>query len=147
MEDLQVEFIPQYAIAGSDRTENAYSQAITSAGFSEELEVKLDIGSYNNNNNGLLQFIRSFYADDTYIETIGYYNSSGYSVYARPEKRLLARMAAQYNQVRRVLTCIVQSGLDYFRYRYQYYSRNFFGVKRQTNWRDDTEEVKFIEVG
>lgn len=147
LEDLQVEFIPQYAIAGSDRTENAYSQAITSAGFSEELEVKLDIGSYNNNNNGLLQFIRSFYADDTYIETIGYYNSSGYSVYARPEKRLLARMAAQYNQVRRVLTCIVQSGLDYFRYRYQYYSRNFFGVKRQTNWRDDTEEVKFIEVG
>lgn len=147
LDDLKVEFIPQYAIAGSDRTENAYSQAITSAGFSDELEVKLDIGSYNNNNNGLSQFIRSFGNSDMYIESIAYISINGYTVHARPERRLLARLAAQYNQVRRVLTGIVASGVDYFTTRYQYYSRNFFGVKQQTNWRDDTEAVKFIEVG
>jgi hypothetical protein len=65
---------------------------------------------------------------------------------------LLERMVVHYGQVRRAFTA--QNRYAYNpvatynmpEMRYVYDSRKFFGVEANRKWRDDIQEVKFIEV-
>ena len=122
----------------SDRTENVYRQQILSAGFSEEKNCDLAIGTMNNNIPSK-RFIKS--NATTYIETLSY---SG--VNQRPEMHLLGRMASYYDRVRQTLRAKVGTGLGLFDTLYSHGGRVFVGIDAQHNWRDDTQEVEFIEV-
>ena len=81
----------------------------------------------------------------TYLQTVTF-NTDGGSVTERPEMHLLSRIANYYNTVRRTFKGIVDAGQDLILPRFNYISKKFMAVDAQHNWRDETQEVKFIEV-
>ena len=122
----------------SERTENVYRQDVLSSGFSEDEEVQLAIGTMNNNLPSD-EFIKS--DATTYIETLSY---SGVS--QRPEMHLISRMASYYDRVRQTLMATVGTGRDLFSTLYSHGGRVFVGIDANHNWRDDIQDVQFIEV-
>jgi hypothetical protein len=140
--DLTVEFFQNAGLTASRRSQNTYRETILSSGFSEDKEIQLSIGTMNNNVESS-SFIKN--DDDVFIEQCYYKTATG-SKGERPELNLLGRMVAQYAQVRRTLRAVIQSGIEMILTRYTYDSKAFFAVDSQHKWRDDTQEVKFIEV-
>jgi len=147
--DLSIDFLPTINPMASRRTSNTYRQQILSSGFSGNEAIDLNIGTYNNNIPS-----DSFIKSDatTMIESMPYYYASDDVRNERPEKNLLARMVAHFGQVRRTFNGILKSrfnplsSVDQYQYRYSYLSRKFFAVEAKHDWREDTQEIKFIEV-
>lgn len=142
IEGLIIERLYPVSMVSSRRNENVYRQIILQSGFSETLSISLGLGTMNNNVPSNV-FIKT--DANTYKESANYYTSTS-TKQQRPEHHLIDRMAAIYRQVRRAYSVTVERGLELMQTRYIYIGRQFFGVKTQTNWRDDIEEVKFIEV-
>ena len=140
--NLQVSFLPNNPLAASYRDTNVYRKNIILSGFSEEKTIETILGTYNNNVPSA-SFIKS--NSSTYIEFFPYIDASA-TINQRPELHLLDRMVSQFGAVRRTFSGVVQRGVELMQTRYTYLGRRFFGVKKQTNWCDDIEEVKFIEV-
>lgn len=140
--DLEVNYTPVYNMVTSKRTSNTYRETIMQSGFSQEQGISLNLGTMNNNIDSMA-LIKS--STTEYIEQMTYYTGTNTTTTQRPELRLLARMVRYYGTVRRTFTGVVQRGLDVMLQRYMYIGF-FFGIRAKTNWRDDTEEVKFIEV-
>ena len=142
LSELNISHILPKSVVASDRSHNVYRKAIISSGFSEDKEKELNVGTINNN-----YFAPSFIKLNTtdYAESVGYYTSDG-TTDVRPEMHLLDRMVAQYGQVRRTFKGIVATGLELLKTRYTYLSRAFFGIDAKHNWRDEEQQVKFIEV-
>ena len=140
--DLAVEFKPIMDMAVSGRGQNTYRQTIMQSGFSTDKGIDLFVGTINNN-----IVTPSFIKRDlsTFIETLQYYTATS-SKDQRPELNLLSRMVSLYSEVRRTFRATVQSGIDLMLARYTYNSRKYFAVDAEHHWRDDEEEVKFIEV-
>ena len=124
------------------RGNNTYQQLV-SAGFNGEKVINLNLGT-DNNNTPSPTFVLD--KNGALFDTIPYNGENNLVSYQRPEVNLLARMVQQYGTVRRTLKGILQSGLDVLTTKYTYKNTNFFGVSASHNWRDDEEEVKFIEV-
>lgn len=142
--DLQIDFLQTIDPMASRRTSNTYRQTILSSGFDSEVAVDLTIGT-NNNNVPSDCFVKS--DQTTLITSLPYYYGASDTRNMRPEKNLLARLVAQYNQVRRTFTGVVgTTSLNLLKTTFAYLNRRFFGIVKQRNWRDDTEEVKFVEV-
>ena len=139
---LSVDYLSKFIPTESSRTNNTYRRNILTSGFSEEKSIDLKIGTYNNNYDSV-SFIKQNLT--TYIERFPYIDASAI-INQRPELHLLDRMVYYYGYVRRMFRCNVLRGLDYMQTLYGYNYRSYFGVKTSTEWRDDTEEVKFIEV-
>lgn len=139
---LSVDYISLSYQTESQRSNNTYRQNILTSGFSEEKSVDLTVGTYNNNYDSA-SFIKQNLT--TYIEKFPYIDASS-TINQRPELHLLDRMADHYGQVRRMFIGIVQRGVELMQTVYGYSGRLYFGVRAETDWRDDTEEVKFIEV-
>ena len=145
--DLKVEFFMNNTRTASHRGQNVYRKTILQSGFSEVEEKTIELGTINNN-----IYAPCFLEDDNlnFIENLKYLSSiSGSSIISltkRPEEHLLDRMAAHYNQIRRTFIGVVQTGVDIAFQRFTFNGRNYFGIDKQHNWRDDTQEVKFIEV-
>ena len=145
--DLKVEFYMNNTRTASHRGQNVYRKTILESGFSEVEDKTLQLGTINNN-----IYAPCFIEDENkdFIQQFWYLisrNGHNMDVYvARPEKYLLSRMAAHYGQIRRTFTGVIQSGVDIILQRFSMNSRNYFGIDKQHNWRDDTQEVKFIEV-
>ena len=142
LSELNIAHILPKSIVASDRKSNVYRKAIISSGFSESKAIDLSIGTLNNNYMAP-SFIKLNSTD--FAEAVNYYTASS-TEGKRPELHLLERMVAQYNQVRRTFKAQVASSIELLKTRYTYLSRAFFGVDAQHDWRDDTQEVKFIEV-
>ena len=140
--DLDVSFLANNSLAASSRGSNVYRESIMSSGFSQDIAINSGIGTINNNLRSP-SFIKS--STTEYIEQMTYYTGTNTTTTQRPELRLLARMVRYYGTVRRTFTGVVQRGLDVMLQRYMYICI-FFGIRAKTNWRDDTEDVKFIEV-
>lgn len=131
-------------VTESERSTNAYRRVIMQSGFSDEKSIELTIGTDNNNKDSTPSFLK---AEDgtTNIEYLQYY-SGGNIVNERPEEHLLNRLATYYNQVRRAFRATVTTGIDLLTTRYSYLGRYFFGVDKKHDWRNDEQEVRFIEV-
>lgn len=141
--DLDVSYTPIYDMVTSKRTLNTYRETIMESGFIGERSIDLSLGTINKNIESMAMIKSS---TTVYIERMRYYTGTNTTTEQRPELRLLARLARYYVETRRVFTGVVQLGLDVMQRCYSYQSRRFFGVRANVNWRDDTEEVKFIEV-
>lgn len=140
--DLDVVFLKNNALSASGRNNNTYQETILLNGFSNDEEIALSIGTINNN-----RIAPCFIKDESgYLQMLSYNLPSSGSENMRPELRLAARMAGHYEQVRRTLIAQVQSGISLPPNRYSYENRKFFGIDKQHNWRDDIQDVKFIEV-
>lgn len=142
IEGLVIEMLSSVAMVSSRRDKNVYRQIILQSGFSSTLSISLGLGTMNNNVPSDV-FIKT--DANTYKESANYYTSTS-TKQQRPEHHLIDRMAAIYRQVRRAYTVTAARGLELMQTRYIHSGRKFFGVKAQTNWGDDVEKVKFIEV-
>ena len=145
--DLKVEFFMNNSKTASHRTQNTYRQTILASGFADTENRDLQLGTINNNiywpcfiENAAKSFIENF--DYLLTRTQGGITSKS----QRPELHLLDRMVSHYGQIRRSFIGIVKTGNDLTLQRFSLSSRNYFGIDKQHNWRDDTQEVKFIEV-
>lgn len=141
--NLKVSYLAPIGVTVSDRSENIYRQTILQSGFSEDKEISLLVGTMNNNVESL-SFIKD--GPTSYVEYITYRTGDNTTKSQRPELHLLDRMVNYYSTIRRTLQAVVGNTIDVLLTRYNYSSRNYFGIHSQVNWRDDTEEVKFIEV-
>ena len=141
--DITVSHVPVFDLLESDRQTNVYLQDINVSGFPEEKSIDLIVGTWNNNKRTVNFLTDSNYS---YIETMTYRTRYSTTKEQRPELHLLDRMVAQYNHVRRTFNAVVQRGTEMMQTRYTYLARTFFGLKSKTDWRDDTEQVTFIEV-
>lgn len=144
IEGLSVGVTYKKEVTESERDTNTYRRVIMQRGFSDDKEIDLTIGTDNNNHDSTPSFLMND-AGNANISTLAYY-SEGRTVNERPEEHLLGRVANYYNQVRRAFRAIVESGNDIFKMKYQYNGRWFFGVDKKHNWRDDEQEIRFIEV-
>lgn len=142
IESLDIVYSPRYDMAASNRNSNTYLQLIPNSGFDNEHDANLIVGTINNNKVAP-SFIKN--SSGVFIESLTYRTNTS-TQEERPEINLLGRMVAQYGQVRRTFKAVVQSGLDLITTRYIYLGRRFFGVDAQHNWRDDEQQIKFIEV-
>lgn len=146
--DLSVDFLPDIDPMASRRTSNTYRRNILQSGFSGDKAIELTIGT-NNNNIPSHCFIKK---GDALVDALTYYYDSSTTEDERPEKNLLARMVAQFGEVRRTFTGVLKAKFNavvtYKKYemRYGYLARKFFAVVKSKDWREDIEEVKFIEV-
>lgn len=140
--DITLGYYPIGALTASDRSENTYRKNILSSGFNGTKTITAKLGTTNNNTPSPT-FLKS--SPTVYIEAIDY-NKEGVTSAERPEMHLLNRMAAYYNQVRRAFKATVESGADLFARRYIFNNRMFFGIDRKHDWREDRQEVKFIEI-
>lgn len=137
--DLEVSVLPVSSMVESGRSVNRYSQVLTTNGFTDEKEKYLIIGT-NDNNKFSCSFIKS--DESTFIETLSYSGGN-----FRPEAHLLGRMASQYGSVRRTYTGIVESDVCNPLTYYTHDGKTLIPIDQNHNWRDDEQEVKFIEVG
>ena len=64
----------------------------------------------------------------------------------RPEMHLLGRMVSYYNHIRLGMRAIVADDQNLISKLWSHGGRVFIGIDAQHNWRDDTQEVEFIEV-
>lgn len=131
-------------VTESERSTNTYRRVIMQSGFSEDKTIDLTIGTDNNNKDSTPSFLKD--TDGTTNITSLQYYSGGNVVNERPEEHLLNRMATYYNQVRRAFKATVETGIDLLTTRYTYLGRYFFGIDKKHDWRNDEQEVKFIEV-
>ena len=149
LSDLDVKHVRPDSITASDRTANNYMKPIVEGGFSGEKNISTSVGTYNNNRT-LPCFLRR--DNSTYMEGADYYQTQTVQLNQRPEMNLVQRMVAHYGQVRRTYTAIKKyvyysvPAYGLYDVLYQYLSKSFFAVEAKHDWRDDTQEVKFIEV-
>ena len=147
--DLEVTHIRPISITASSRGSNNYRKDILLSGFNEAKEVKLSVGTMNNNLPSPCFIKRDA---TTYAEGARYYMEQDVTIDERQEMNLLERMVVHYGQVRRAFTAQNRYTYNPFatykmpEMRYVYDSRKFFGVEANRKWRDDIQEVKFIEV-
>lgn len=128
-------------IAGS---ENIYRKTIMEAGFSEDKQIDLDLGTYNNNTSS--PALLRTWDDGGYVELVSYTNGSGEKVLERPEMHLLNRMVEYYKTMRRTMEAKIATGIDIFRNRFAYNGRKYMAIDKKHDWEREEQEVKFIEV-
>ena len=139
--NFAVTFLQEESITASERNTNEYRQEITGSGFSDDKEIRLEIGTYNNN---LVSpsFVR--WKDNlSYLQSMLYSTDHGSH---RPEMHLLGRMVSYYNHIRLGMRAIVADDQNLISKLWSHGGRVFVGIDAQHNWRDDTQEVEFIEV-
>ena len=139
IQNINISFVRSKDTSASGRDQNVYRTELASTGFGSTESIDLAIGTFNNNkpSYSFLMFDSS-----TYVNIL-----NG----ARPEKKLLDRMGFQYNGVKRTYKAVAATGLDLLTVIYTLPNgvlspSRFFGIDAQHNWRDETQEVKFIEV-
>lgn len=149
LSNLAIEMKPRNKIASSDRTSNNY-MLLLSSGFSADKTIKTVIGTFNNN-----RYSQAFITDYSgkYIERIKYNAEEIHTPHEamvtaeeRPEIHLLNRMQRYYAKTRRVLDATIHAvatGINNF---YTYSNRRFVMFLSQRNWREDRDEVTWIEA-
>lgn len=142
MSDLKISYYQNNDLAASDRSENTYRESIEISGFSNAEKTTLQLGTINNNIYAPC-FIQD--SDNNYVE-IFQYNGQSAPISQRPELNLLERMKQQYRYIRHTFVGEVETGIGIHLKKFTHNNKNFFGIDKQHNWRDETQEVKFIEV-
>lgn len=142
LHNLEVKYLPTYNATASSRNSNVYQTVIATNGFTAEKKIDENIGTINNNQDNAA-FIRN--KDGEYIEAFDYAGKST-TINERPELHLLNRVAKYYSKSRRIISAKVKNDLDLMLSRYKYNNRLFFGLDSEHNWRDDSQNAKFLEV-
>jgi hypothetical protein len=144
LENLTIEHYDPANIVASQRTSNVYSRTVLASGFRDERTIDLSVGTFNNNEPECC-FIRK---NEEYVQQLSYRQQSGDPVIQRPEMNLLERLAGQFACIRRnmVAEAKIKQVDNSMQQRFTYLGRKFFAIKSKMNWRDDRQEVKFIEI-
>ena len=143
LSDLTVRHVLPQSITRSGRDNNRYSTATSCVGSTDK-EIKLDIGTYNNN-----RLTPSFIKDASgnIVELLSFYTSQNTTTTMRPEKHLLQRLKLHLCTCRRTFTATIAAlGIDPYTLRYAYSGRTYWAVTAERHWRDDTIRMKFLEV-
>jgi len=140
---LEVSVVYERSVTVGD-SDNVYRKTIIDAGFSEDKDINLEIGT-NNNNRRSASLLRD-YDNDHDITTLEYVKANGTTVSERPEIHLLNRMVEYYKTMRRTMEAKIATGIDLFRNRFSYNGRKYMAIDKKHDWEREEQEVKFIEV-
>lgn len=145
--DLSINYLPVKSLMESARGTNNYYRKITQS-FSEDKDVALIVGSFNNNWKSS-SFIIHPADDNSYVVHMLRFTDSG-SQYKRPEEFLLDRIERQYKHTRRYFKAQICDRLledaDLCKNRFTYNGRTFVGFDSSHNWRDSMQIVNFVEI-
>lgn len=140
--DLMVTFAEDISPVHSQRGENIYRRTIVQK-FVGDINTKLSIGSYNNNNKEYPIFILN--DDGEYVQAILYRTPTGENP-ERPEMHLLDRQVAFYSSIRRTYTLICTTGASLLTDRYDCNGVTTVAIDANHNWSENTQKIKFIEI-
>lgn len=138
MSDLELVHYANGSITASDQKSNIYRTTSANNDFRETKEIYLDLGTMNNNKDSA-SFIKD--RNGNYIEAFTYGSNN-----VRPELHLLSRLANQCSVARNTYKATTANVSSLPATTYTYNGKKFLGVDASHNWRDDEQEVKFIEV-
>jgi hypothetical protein len=141
---LKVDLVYSREITNSSRSSNTYRRTIIGKGFSEEKQIDLTFGTWNQN--VPCTALLKNYDNSGYEPDLGYYKSDGSVVAERMEIHLLNRMVEYYKEVRRTMEAKIATGIDLFRNRFSYNGRKYMAIDKKHDWEREEQEVKFIEV-
>lgn len=143
LSDFELKVVYPDSITASDRSENVYLDTI-GTGFSAEKKINTTIGT--NNNNLFSPALLRGASSRELIETMPYQMMPSGAIEQRPEMHTLERMVSHYGSVRRTLTGRLATGLSLCDAIYSYENRLYFGIDASHLWRDDVQDVKFLEI-
>ena len=153
--DMNVQYLPTRSTVISTSETNRYMRTILAQGFSEDVEVGLNIGTWNNNIpsvNLLLDSTSSYIQKLLYKPAQGTPGSQDYEkpLYYRPELRLLDYMQMYYMQKRHIYKATVHKNIEgdvvnFYKDIFEYEGRRFCSVLSSRDWKRDTIRAKFIE--
>jgi hypothetical protein len=141
---LKVDLVYSREITNSSRSSNTYRRTIIGKGFSEEKQIDLTFGTWNQN--VPCTALLKNYDNSGYEPDLGYTKSDGSVVAERMEIHLLNRMVEYYKEVRRTMEAKIATGIDLFRNRFSYNGRKYMAIDKKHDWEREEQEVKFIEV-
>ena len=139
IDTLNLSYISTAPIPASTRTQNVYYRNILSSGFSDKMEIDLGMATNNNNKrcNGLVLNKDGY----SYVEQRNYIIGT-----LRPELFLLHRIANYYNKTRRAYLCLCEPLSNISQNIYRFNNKAFIPLASHTNWQDDIQEVKMLEM-
>lgn len=148
--EMNVTYLPTRSTIISTSETNRYMRTILAQGFSEDVEVDLNIGTFNNNIpsvNLLLDANSAYIQQFTYTPAVGTQSAIAY----RPEIRLLDYLQMYYMQKRHIYKATVHKSfegedVDFYRGIFAYEGRQFTAVLSSRDWKRDTIRAKFIEA-
>lgn len=147
MQNLLVSWVPAVNVTGTEEGENRYFKQENN-GFRGDKKIDLIIGTYNANQPSA-SFVQK-YDSGVYsnIEALPYRaDDAGTTLNERPEEHLLNRVAQQNGSSRKSITYQTRDAVgDVMQTVFTDSNKKFFAVEASRNWRDDEQEVKFIEV-
>lgn len=153
--DMNVQYIPTRSTVISTSETNRYMRTILAQGFSEDVEVGLSVGTWNNNIPSVNLLLDS---NSAYIQQLVYRPAQGTEeeedyqapVLYRPEIRLLEYLQMYYMQKRHIYKATVHKNIEgdvvnFYKDLFQYEGRLFCAVLSSRDWKRDTIRAKFIE--
>lgn len=151
--DMNVTYIPTRSTVISTSGTNRYMRTILTQGFSDDVEVDLGIGTWNNNIPSVNLLVDS---NSDYIQQLTYKPASGSgesyvpAITHRPEIRLLEYLRLYYMQKRHIYKATVHrdiegGAVDFYQDIFEYEGRRFSSVLSSRDWKKDTIRAKFIE--
>jgi hypothetical protein len=148
MAGLALKYIPRIVITGTEDGENRYYDHEDN-GFAGSKNIETIIGTDNANQQSS-SFLMAIGQNNGYtpIQEFTYRTLAGTETFTeRPEMHLLDRMVAHGSEVRKNVTyCVRNFVADLMQTIYQKGSKYFFGVDAKHDWREDEQEIKFIEI-
>lgn len=149
LSNLTISYVPKKSLVASSRGSNTYREQILLSGFKNDETTSLKLGTINNNEPSC-SFLMGAYVSDGNVHNFDLQESTYYngptSYSERIELHLLRKMAEYYNQSRRCLTAIVKNAPDLNTSVYAYNDRNYVGFYTKRDWRNQENEIKFLEI-
>lgn len=142
VQDVSLEYLSPASIAYNSHTNNSYSKS-TNKAFVDETTITLHIATDKNNKNGYAILKNG-------LNNVGtlQYKKQGGAEFLRPEEYLLGRMVNHYKESVRYLTVEVEKN-DEITANTKLVDADdtiYYPLAESINWRDDTVELKLMEV-
>lgn len=143
LSNLEIKMVPDNNIIAGERSSNDYVSIIRQG--DNEKSVDLKIGT-NNNNVITTNFIRNTL--NQLVTSVTYWNNQNSAYAQRPEVHLVNMLARWCQEIRRVLTITTERSVNEETWRKVFTKdgRRFISITTNTNWREEEEETKFIEI-
>lgn len=139
VDKLDLTFLSTAEIPASSRSKNVYYRNILQSGFSDNMEIDLDMATNNNNRRANALIFDS--SGSNFLQTRNYINGI-----LRPEIFLMNRIAEYYKKSRRAYLCMCEPLDSISKNIYTINNKAFIPLAYLTNWQDDIQEVKMLEI-
>lgn len=141
--NLEIKMVPDNNVIAGERSSNDY--IVINRDGDNEKTIDLKVGT-DNNNVISTNFIRN--TQNQLVTSIVYWNNQSTTYAQRPEVHLVNMLARWGQEIRRVLTITTERSVNEEAWRkiFTKDGRRFISITTNTNWREEEDETKFIEI-